>query len=339
MRLHTNSHGHTFHVGGRRRPKQARHTHPHLFKSLRGYVRTLPPAPDFDNTTDCQTALSMILANGPDPSAPPQVAVQGLGDCTSAGPGHIIDSITAGAGAPVVITAQQAITFYSLSTGYVLGQPSTDQGGDEVTVCQTWQQKGYDGRGTHAIAGWAALSDDDLADPAFIKSCAWLFPMMFGLELADPWLNIAGDGFVWDVGSLPDPNDGHCVVGLGGNAQGLKIDSWGFLGTITYAAIKQFCSSDAGGNLFAILSPEVVNKAKKLAPNGFDYDQLLADLQGLGGNAPAPAPAPAPTGPVTLAQAQSWVAAGIQQQDHELLTQADAIAAANAGLAAGWPQS
>ena len=320
-----NKHGIHIHVGGRHRPMQTRDSHPHLFRGLRAL--TLPPAPDFDNTVAAKTALSDILANDT------------LGDCTSAGAGHIIDSATADAGAPAVITAAQAIAFYSQSTGYVPGDSSTDQGGDEITVCQSWQTKGYDGKGAHAISGWASFTDAQLADPAFIKSVAYLFPLYFGIELADSWTQIPGSGFVWDVGNPPDPNDGHCVVGLGGNSQGIIIDTWGFTGVMTYAAIAQFCASAAGGNLFAILTPELINKAKGLAPNGFDYDQLLADFQQMGGNAPppAPAPVPVPTGPATLANAQAWAAAGIQAGD-PLQSQADAIANAAAGLAAGWPK-
>jgi hypothetical protein len=269
-RIITNAHGLKLHVGGRHRPVATRHTHPHLFKSLRGYVKgaQLPVAPDsFDYTAIAKTALSDILGNDT------------LGDCTAAGAAHIIDSVTAGAGDAAVMTRDQAVAFYSLSTGYDPNNPASDQGGDEVTVCTTWQQKGYDGQGAHAIAGWACVDD---FDPAFVKSCAWLFPLYFGIELADGWTQISGDGFTWDVGAPPDPNDGHCVVGLGGNDQGVLIDTWGFIGTMTYAAIAQFCAESAGGNLFAILTPEIINAAQGKAPNGFDYASLQADLGLLG---------------------------------------------------------
>ena len=250
------------HVGGRHRPSENRRTHPHLFKSLRAYG-ALPPAPDFDNTASSLAAQQDILGNDE------------LGDCTAAGGGHIIDSVTAGAGVPSVITPAQAIAFYSLSTGYVPGQPATDQGGDEVQVCTTWRDKGYDGAGAHAITGWACVDD---FDPAFVKSVAWLFPLYFGIELATPWTQITGPGYVWDVGAPPNPQDGHCVVGLGGNSQGILINSWGYIGTMTYAAIAQFCADSAGGNLFAILTQESINAATQLAPSGFDWATLQADL-------------------------------------------------------------
>lgn len=333
MRVHTNDHGLRLHVGGRRRPKETRASHPHLFRSLKSYG-SLPPAPDFDNTTLAAVALADILGNDT------------LGDCTSAGAAHIIDSVTADAGAACVITRAQCVSFYSLSTGYSPTVPGSDQGGDEVTVCQTWQQKGYDGAGAHAIAGWAALTDAEVADAAFVKSVAYLFPLYFGLELAAPWLNISGSGFVWDIGSPPVPANGHCVVGLGGNSRGILIDSWGYIGTITYAAIAQFCAEGAGGNLFAIITPELIDRAKGKAPSGFDWNTLLADMQSLGGNAPAPsptppAPQPAPTAPPTLAQAQAAVTAAFQQapQSDSVMTKAAAADIANAALAPLWSAS
>ena len=335
-RIHHNQHGLQLHLGGRNRPTQTRATHPHLFRSLRQFMTAaaLPPAPDsFDYTVDSSAAQADILGNDT------------LGDCTAAGAAHIIEAVTSMAGAPVVLTRDQTVGFYSLSTGYNPADPTTDQGGDEVTVCTTWQQKGFDGQGAHAISGWAALTDEELADWAFVKSMAWLFPMYFGVELATPWTQIQGNGYVWDVGAPPNPSDGHCIAGLGGSSQGLKVNSWGFLGIITPAAIAQFCGSAAGGNLFAILTKEAINLASQKAPSAFDYPALLAFLDSFGGNAPAsptpaPAPAPAPTvptGPATLANVQAWAAAGINAAPDNLMTKDQAIAAANAGIAMYYP--
>lgn len=343
-RVVTNQHGLRLHVGGRRRPTQTRETHPEKYRALVKYG-TLPSSPTtFDYTAVAPVALAMILANGPDPTAPAGVPATGVGDCTSAGPGHAIDSATANAGTPVVVTSADAIAFYCKSCNYVIGNESTDQGGDEVTVCSVWRDQGYFADGSHKIAGWGALTDTEVADAAFVRNCAWLFPLMFGVELADAWLQVSGDGFVWDVGPgiSPNPSNGHCFMALGANAQGLIIDSWGLIGTITWAAIAQFCVSTAGGNLFAILTQDLINRATQKAPEGFDWPTLVSDLDAdVAGNAPATAPTPpppvvVPTGPATLENIQAWVAAGIQSGD-PLQSQADAIANANAGLAKYWP--
>jgi hypothetical protein len=337
-RIITNPHGLQLHVGGRSRPKQTRDSHPHLFRSVRDFMKgaALPPAPDsFDYTVDSAAAQADILGNDT------------LGDCTAAGAAHIIEAVTSMAGAPVVLSRDQTVNFYSLTTGYNPSDPSTDQGGDEVTVCTYWQDptKGFDGKGTHAIGGWAALTDEELADWAFVKSMAWLFPMYFGLELATPWTQIQGGGYTWDVGSPPNPSDGHCVAGLGGSDAGLKINSWGFLGTITPAAIAQFCASTNGGNLFAILTKEAINQASQKAPNAFDYAAMLTFLDQFGGNAPAvappppPPPPPVPTGPATIDNVKAWGAAGINADPNNLMTKQQAIDAMNAGLDQYYPKS
>jgi hypothetical protein len=285
-RIHTNSHGLSFHVGGRKRPA-SRHT-----KMLAKYAASLPTAPaTFDYTSPAAAALAMILANGPDPTAPASVAAQGLGDCTSCARSHIIDAVTAGAGSPVTMTVAQTIAFYSASTGYVLGQPATDRGGDEVTVLNEWQSQGQALDG-HPIAGYLSV---DPSNAAMVKSACWLFEnLYFGVELADPWLEISGSGFLWDVGSPPDPNDGHTIPGLGGDAQGITVDSWGFLGKITYAAIAQFCAESAGGNLFVVLTPEIVSRAQGKSPAGLDWATLIADFDGLGGKVAPPPPSTPP---------------------------------------------
>ena len=287
MRIHTNSHGLQLHVGGRKRPLFGPHTHPQLFKGIERYRRgtgaPIPTPPDsFSYFSSSLTAQADILGNDE------------LGDCTSAGALHGVEAVTAAAGAAVIFTVEDAIKFYGLATGYVPGDPSTDQGGDEVTVCTTWRDKGLDGNGAHAIAGWISI---DPTNAALVKSCAWLFEILyFGMELADPWLNVSGNGFVWDVGA-PDQNDGHCVVGCGADADGILVNSWGFLGKITYAALAQQCAAENGGNLFAILTPEIIGRAAQKAPNGYDWAALCRDFEVNGGNVPSPPPASPPVDP------------------------------------------
>ena len=291
-RIHTTSSGHKFHVGGRHRPIATPQSHPHLFQSVRKYMgQALPAAPSsFNYFSQSSSAQSDILGNN------------SLGDCTAAGACHLVESVTAMAGAPVILQTSDAIKFYSLSTGYVPGNPSTDQGGDEVTVCTTWAQKGIDGSGTHAIVGWLIV---DPTDAVLVKSCMYVFETLyFGLELDSSWpSSVSGNGFVWS-GGTPDPNDGHCVVGGGADTNGITINSWGFIGSITYPTIARYCSDSAGGNLFAILTQETLIRAQAKTPNGFDWTTMLADFQAMNGTAPSttptlpPPPTPTPSTPV-----------------------------------------
>lgn len=228
----------------------------------------LPAAPSVVDYFSGVSALSDVLAN------------DRLGDCTSAGALHITESITARAGSPVVFTADDAIDFYSLATGYVRGNPNSDQGGDEVTVLETWRTRGLDGRGTHAIAGWIHV---DPTNVPLLRSIVWLFGnLYFGVELPDTWTAAPSPGFLWTPGT-PDPNQGHCFVGLGANDQGVQVDSWGMMGTITYEAMAALCCDAAGGMLYAVLTKESLAAASALSPSGCDWSQLVADFDCAGG--------------------------------------------------------
>jgi hypothetical protein len=255
---------------GRNRPA------PHLrtgHKQMAKYMTaaTLQPVPDaFDYSPMASAALADVLANDQ------------LGDCTSAGAGHLIDIWTAGGGSPVAITAAEAIAFYSLSTGYNPADPSTDQGGDEVTVLNTWMQKGYDGNGGHPIAGYVQI---DASNEDEIKAACFYFGgLYFGLELPDTYTNPfpSSNGFTWGPGT-PDPNQGHCIVGVGADDTGIRIDTWGLIGGFTYAAIAELCSDANGGMLFAVISKDWVSTKSNEAPDGLDWGTLVADFDQLTG--------------------------------------------------------
>lgn len=74
------------------------------------------------------------------------------------------------------------------------------------------------------------------------------------------------------------------------------------------------------------------------SPNGSAFISAIVSWA-TGAPAPQPAPVPVPPGsPATLAAAISWAAQGIMEAD-PLQTQEQAVAAATAGLTAGWPKS
>jgi hypothetical protein len=272
MRIHTNSHGLKLHVGGRKRPAPRKKRFLARYGAVPGV--TLPQAPSVVDWT--------VAGGSPVPGLADILANDTLGDCTSAGMWHLVEAINAAAGAPITPTPTRddAVTFYSLSTGYVSGQPATDQGGDEITVLTTACQKGLDGAGAHAPIGFF---DVDPADVPAMRSIVWLFGgLYFGAELPDAYLEVAGPGYTWDVGT-PNPNNGHCFVGLGASDAGIADDSWGLNGTITYAAIAELCAEANGGALYAILTKESLNRASALCPAGIDWATLLADFQAEGG--------------------------------------------------------
>ena len=289
--------------------------------SLKNYLKTalpITPPPGVNYSAKAATALSNIYLNDQ------------LGDCVIAGGYHVIGVETGNAtGTPFVATTAQITKDYSAIGGYVPGDPSTDNGCDEQTALNYWTHTGFaDGS---KLVGWMAVDATNMQE---CMAAMYLFEnLYFGIELPDTWINPfpSASGFVWDVGT-PDPNNGHCVMGMGYNGQGVQIDSWGLLGTITWAAIAQLCAGNGGGELYVMLSADQLAKGQAKAPNGLAWTQLLTDFNTMGGNVPVPAPAPAPAPSPAPAPAPSPAPAPAGS-----LTLAQAQAAAAAGLKAAWP--
>jgi hypothetical protein len=244
--------------------------------SLKRYLsRALPSPPaEWDYTAPVSGVLGNIYLNDQ------------LGDCVIAGMAHLESVFTAsGTGTPVVFTDDQIIAAYSAIGGYVPGDPSTDNGCDEVTALNYWEQTGFEG---HKIAGYLAV---DATDKDECAVAAWLFEsLLFGVNLPDRWVDPmpASGGFTWGVAGAPNPKNGHCFISAKGNiAEGVSIDTWGMSGLVTWAAVAAYASHVAGGDLFTVLTPEIVSRAIGNAPNGFNWGQLLADFDAIGGKVAA----------------------------------------------------
>jgi hypothetical protein len=247
--------------------------------SLRNYLmRSLPaPPPTCDYSKSASSSLSKVYENDT------------LGDCVIAGMAHVVGVLTGNAGTkPFLYSNSEIITLYSAIGGYVPGDPSTDQGCDEQTALNYWENNGAPAGSTHRIAGWLAVN---AADPNEYRTALWLFEnLYFGLELPDAWVKPmpSSSGFVWDAAGPPNPDNGHCVAGVGYTAKGVTIGSWGMLGLITDAAIAKYAVRAAHGELYTVVSQDGINKATNKAPAGFDWSQLVADFDSMGGSvAPA----------------------------------------------------
>lgn len=256
--------GRTFKLGRKRPSARA----PRL--ALRDYMRAaLPPAPAAaDYTAKAKPFLGEVLAN------------DRLGDCTAAGAFHIGGALLANSEQPIPFTESDVVAFYSVTTGYNPADPSTDQGGDERTVLNYWRDEGLT-PGAHRIAGWVAIDGTNAEE---VRQAIWLFEnVYFGVELPDAWINPfpSADGFTWDVAGDADPSNGHCFVGVGYSDAGVTIDTWGMLGTCTWAAVAKYATTAGSGELYTVLGHDAIAMATAKAPNGFDWAQLGADLKTL----------------------------------------------------------
>lgn len=308
---------------GRRKPVAIG---PHL--RLRNYLRaSLPTAPA---TSDYSAAASGVLAD--------VMMNDQLGDCVVAGGYHIVGVETGNAGTAFHATQSQVVADYSAIGGYVPGDESTDNGCNLQDALNYWTSHGF-ANGTKLL-GWLAVDGTNVAE---IQAAMWLFEnLYFGMELPDAWISPfpSGSGFTWDVAGAADPQNGHCVMGVGHNTTGVQIGTWGLIGTLTYSAIAEYATSQTGGELYVMLTPDQLAKGAAKAPNGVAWGDIIADFDSLGGHVPAPSPtpspqppAPTPSGPVTAAQVQAAIAAAFAHA-YPFMTRTHALSIASAAVAA-----
>ena len=225
-----------------------------------------------------------------------------LGDCTCAGIGHIIEAVTAASGRPVSITTQQVIDLYSASCGYVPGRPETDQGGDEFAVLNYVTEKGIDGKGLHKFDASVLV---DATNKAELRAALYLFGnLYFGEELPASYVSpFPSDGGTWDVAGDAVDTNGHAFIGFASDCRGIHVNTWGRRVLHTYEAIAKYAAPAVNGELHTVLTCDWFNAAAK-APNGFAYQDLLSDLQAIGGKTAAPPilspPAPIVTRPALV---------------------------------------
>ena len=205
-----------------------------------------------------------------------------LGDCVIASSYQALGTWTGNAnGAPFLATDAQIIADYSAIGGYVPGNPATDQGCDIQTALNYYASKGF--------ADGSKLLGSLAVDPTNQQECeqaVFLFEdTSIRMDLPAPWVASmpTGNGFVWDIAGPPVPANGHCIQAYGYSASGLLVDTWGLLGTLTWAAVAMYCASSAGGDLYVGINPDQVASGQSIAPNGVAWADLLADFNSMGG--------------------------------------------------------
>lgn len=261
----TNTHNRHFKLGRRRPVAPCPRLH------LRNYMlKSLPDPPTSINYGGlASSSLAQIYDNDT------------LGDCVIACMGHVEGILTGNAngGNPLILSNSEVISLYSAISGYVPGNPSTDNGCDPQTALNYWQQNGLS-NGNNKIAAWIAVNGNNLPE---MRTALWLFEnLIFGIDLPDAWINPAPEysGFWWSPSGSPDPANGHCFPAYGYVPDSLQISTWGLIGNLTNGAAKKY-TTEQGGELYTVLSQDAIIKALQRAPNGFDFSQLLADIDSM----------------------------------------------------------
>lgn len=223
-----------------------------------------------------------------------------LGDCAIAMMFHAAAVFTGNAtGVPYHAALSQVVAAYTKVGGYIPGRPETDNGCVLTDVFKYWQTTGLPNG--EKIRGFISIN---AASPSDIMASGFLLENhCFGVGLPDPYITPfpTGPGFVWRHTGQSDPNNGHAFLGLGGATSGkdagIDIDTWGLSGRFTFDAIAAYAGSSGGGEMWSVITDDMIAKGAAKAPNGFAWGDLVAAFDALGGNLPIPVP-PAPPAPV-----------------------------------------
>lgn len=171
------------------------------------FLETLPPPPDSVDNTNGITEWGM---DGNDT----------LGDCTMAGLDHHHQVVTLNAGNRISATTSEVVDAYSEYCGYVVGNPSTDQGGNENDIL------------TQVMAGSGVFGGKLLGtvspDPKNIdhvkKAIALFRAVYMGCEIPrniqnqNVWTAVENDGGI---------EGGHCMINASYTPTFVPFITWG----------------------------------------------------------------------------------------------------------------
>ncbi|MCW4590444.1 hypothetical protein NO263_07615 [Gluconacetobacter entanii] len=205
-----------------------------------------------------------------------------LGDCTSAALGNHARATAALGGFQVDVTTAQAEAFYSLSTGYVPGDPRTDNGGVEVDVLTTAMRDGYAVTNQTLFPIWGSADPGDLNGLRNIMAGMSAGYIAVQFADADLWEDENGNlAPVLDTDipasrgdPNPNPKNGHAplIWGYAGTDDTDICDliTWGTLQKVTWRWIKSRIME-----VHAIAWRQLM-PATGLAPTGQDWEALVA---------------------------------------------------------------
>ena len=202
------------------------------------------------------------------------------GDCAWAGPAHETMLLSKEGGTPSAFTTADVLSDYSAGTGFnpkvgPPGQNPTDKGSNVREVLGYRRKTGIvDSNGKrHKIGAFVKLQPGNLTH---VFQALYIFQVV-GIGLAFPEFAMEqfNKGEPWDVvPNAPQPEGGHYVCGVGKQAN-IDIVTWGALQQMTVAFFEKYCDE-----AWTYISTEDLHEGK--APEGFDVEQLNADLTALG---------------------------------------------------------
>jgi len=181
-----------------------------------------------------------------------------LGDCTIAAMAHAITVFRGLLGKHTIMTKQAVVKLYQHLTG------GPDTGLNELDVLNYWRQNKVSG---DEILAYIAVNPKN---HTHVQQAIKLFGGVYlGFQVQQNCVQEFDAHQPWTPGPLT--NDGHAVVSVAYDQNGVTVLTWGNTQQATWAWWDE-CVDES----YAILPPEA--KKPDFAP-GFDLAQLQADLQ------------------------------------------------------------
>jgi len=200
-----------------------------------------------------------------------------LGDCVIAAAAHMIQQWNFYAGHPAQPSDTDVLAGYCAVGGYQPGNPSTDTGTDMLAFLKYWRSSGLGG---HKIGAFLAVDPTNLVE---VRQAINLFGNLYiGVQLPvsaqgqNAW-TVPNGGINSDAGS-PGGWGGHCIPLVASSPETHTCVTWGASLKMSHNFLSDYCDE-----AFAVLSRDWINQ-RGISPQGFDFNQLSADLAALASN-------------------------------------------------------
>lgn len=226
--------------------------------NFKKYFKKLPTVPDAIN-------LSLKV---------PAWGVMGndtIGDCTCAAAGHMEMLWTSQAQAQIYTPSDSAIiSAYSEVSGYIPGNPATDNGANMMDVLNLWRNSGIAGHKIYAYTNLNILSSQQ------VRAALYFFGGIYvGVQLPNSALAQTDARQCWSPTSDTSIAGGHAFNIVACDPWTLACVTWGQIQLMTWDWLQRYCDES-----YAIISPDWMN-SNWVSPDGFNNKQLEKDLSQL----------------------------------------------------------
>jgi hypothetical protein len=200
-----------------------------------------------------------------------------ISDCTAAMCGHAIQTWTSLTSNEVIVPDNVILQFYSNQSGYVIGDPMTDNGAVLSEVLLYWYKNAIYG---HALAGFASIRPGNrtsMRDAIYLfGACAIGIQLPLAVDKGEDWILPQGQSLTdnWAVGSW----GGHAIPAIAYNDETLSVISWGKLLQVSWDFMDAYCDEAYG-----LLSKDWLTKLDN-SPPGFNWQALQDDMNALRGS-------------------------------------------------------